>query len=321
MKDDNEGVIKGYCVEDSALFNLCMAPCIQEDDCDEKDAVCQLHTLGDNTNGMCVPGCSEDKDCPPGSYGCSENNTCILPETCDTAKTPCDTGMKDDTESAIMGFCTEESETVNICLIVEPCTTAAECGEGKSCDATNSECVDADLIISEYIEGGSNNKALEIYNPTGAEINLSNYQLWKIMNGNPTWPEHEKDLSGNLAAGATLTLVNNKADSELKGKGQEDSFINFSGDDAMGIAKKDSSGAYNLIDVIGVNGNDPGDGWDVAGVENATKDHTLIRKATIYKGNDDWDNSRGTSIINSEWIVLNKNEFDYVGSHPHDSLE
>ena len=32
-----------------------------------------------------------------------------------------------------------------------------------------------ELFISEYIEGWSNNKALEIYNPTANPINLSGY--------------------------------------------------------------------------------------------------------------------------------------------------
>ena len=31
----------------------------------------------------------------------------------------------------------------------------------------------AELFISEYVEGWSNNKALEIYNPTGESIDLS----------------------------------------------------------------------------------------------------------------------------------------------------
>ena len=33
----------------------------------------------------------------------------------------------------------------------------------------------SDLIISEYVEGWSNNKALEIYNPTPNTIDLSQY--------------------------------------------------------------------------------------------------------------------------------------------------
>ena len=30
-----------------------------------------------------------------------------------------------------------------------------------------------ELFISEYVEGSSNNKAIEIYNPTGVAVNLS----------------------------------------------------------------------------------------------------------------------------------------------------
>jgi hypothetical protein len=66
------------------------------------------------------------------------------------------------------------------------------------------------------------------------------------------------------------------------------------------------------------NGN-PGDGWDVAGVSDATKDHTLVRKASVTEGNGgDWDSSAGTNEDDSEWIVLDENTWDYLGSHPHD---
>ena len=40
-----------------------------------------------------------------------------------------------------------------------------------------------DLIISEYIEGTSYNKAIELYNGTGAEIDLSAYSLEHLLNG------------------------------------------------------------------------------------------------------------------------------------------
>ncbi len=43
-----------------------------------------------------------------------------------------------------------------------------------------------DLFFSEYVEGYANNKALEIYNPTGAAINLSGYSLVRFSNGSPT---------------------------------------------------------------------------------------------------------------------------------------
>ena len=45
-----------------------------------------------------------------------------------------------------------------------------------------------DLFISEYAEGSGTNKYIEIFNGTGQDVDLSNYQLWKVTNGG-TWPE------------------------------------------------------------------------------------------------------------------------------------
>jgi len=44
----------------------------------------------------------------------------------------------------------------------------------------------SDLFISEYVEGYSNNKALEIYNPTSNPINLSEYSIVRFRNGATT---------------------------------------------------------------------------------------------------------------------------------------
>ncbi len=41
----------------------------------------------------------------------------------------------------------------------------------------------APLIFSEYIEGSSNNKALEIFNPTDAAVDLAAYQIAQSSNG------------------------------------------------------------------------------------------------------------------------------------------
>ena len=40
------------------------------------------------------------------------------------------------------------------------------------------------LFFSEYIEGSSYNKALEIFNPANDELELTGYQLWKVTNNN-----------------------------------------------------------------------------------------------------------------------------------------
>ena len=50
--------------------------------------------------------------------------------------------------------------------------------------------VATDLIISEYIEGSSFNKAIEIYNGTGAAIDLSEYSLELYSNGAATAVKH-----------------------------------------------------------------------------------------------------------------------------------
>ena len=71
-------------------------------------------------------------------------------------------------------------------------------------------------------------------------------------------------------------------------------------------------------DLIGETGPDPGTGWDVAGVANATANHTLIRKADVMWGNDNWTGSAGTNADDSEWIVYDQNYFTNLGGHPDD---
>ena len=47
----------------------------------------------------------------------------------------------------------------------------------------------------------------------------------------------------------------------------------------------------------------------------------MVRKSTVTSGNTDWSAAAGTTEDNSEWIVLDQNTWDYVGSHPHTDLE
>ena len=75
----------------------------------------------------------------------------------------------------------------------------------------------------------------------------------------------------------------------------------------------------DVLDIIGDIGEDPGDGWDVAGVVNATKDHTLVRKSSVYSGNlGQWSNSAGTNVDDSEWIVLDNEVWENLGFHNYD---
>ena len=42
----------------------------------------------------------------------------------------------------------------------------------------------------------------------------------------------------------------------------------------------------------------------VAGFENATETHILVRKANVTRGNPNWDNARGVSLEDSEWLPV-----------------
>jgi len=172
-----------------------------------------------------------------------------------------------------------------------------------------------DLFFSEYGEGTSNNKYLEIYNGTGAAVDLSNYLIMQNSNGGP-WDEYVDTLSGTLANGDVYVIANASADTsilaaaDLTGSG----ICYFNGDDARALIKV-VAGDTTVLDYIGSFPDDPGSGWDVAGVTNATKDHTLVRKSLITSGNTSWTTSAGTNTADSEWIVHDQNTWSYLGSH------
>jgi uncharacterized protein len=135
----------------------------------------------------------------------------------------------------------------------------------------------ADLFFSEYIEGSSNNKALEIYNPTTETVDLSSYVVKLYSNGTTT-AGNVFTLTGTLSPGGVVVLVNNGATASFKIPGSYTSTVtNFNGDDAITLEK---SGA--VIDRIGQVGFDPGTAWTGGTV--STLDRTLRRKPSVKVG-------------------------------------
>jgi len=185
-----------------------------------------------------------------------------------------------------------------------------------------------DLFFSEYAEGSSNNKYLEIYNGTGSDVDLSNYSLSSCSNGcdeDNEWdyPDNVTFAAGTIIAdGDVYVVYHGSADAAIVAEGDQTFTYLSNGDDVFAITEAGATASsYTIIDIIGEMGDDPGDGWDVAGVTNGTKDHTLVRKSTVISGNTNWSASADTTADNSEWIVLDQNTWDYVGSHPHTELE
>jgi len=76
------------------------------------------------------------------------------------------------------------------------------------------------LFISEYVEGWSNNKALEIYNPTNNAIDLSQYFVARYSNGaTSATVANAIQLTGTVAAHDVYVAVLDKRDPN--GTGQE----------------------------------------------------------------------------------------------------
>jgi len=174
------------------------------------------------------------------------------------------------------------------------------------------------LFFSEYAEGSSNNKYLEIYNPTDQTIDLSEYAFPSVGNEPETLGEYEHwnefEEGSSVPPGEVYVIAHPSADDYIEGFEDMTHFYLSNGDDGYCLVKGDSIN-YTILDCIGDWNGDPGDGWDVAGVANATKDHTLVRKSIVLTGNPDWAESAGTNADDSEWIVEPNETWDYLGFH------
>ena len=172
----------------------------------------------------------------------------------------------------------------------------------------------SDLFFSEYIEGTSNNKAIEIFNGTGGPVDLSNYWVC-LFSGGSISPSNPIHLTGTLAHLDVYVIANAGANATILGLADITSTVTYyNGDDALLLYKKVGTDSTR-IDVIGTIGTDPGTAWNVAGVANATAEHTLIRKPTITQGNLDWAASAGTNTDDSEWVVYAQDYTANLGMH------
>jgi len=176
----------------------------------------------------------------------------------------------------------------------------------------------ANLIFSEYIEGTSNNKAIEIANIGDFEANLAQYRIAQSVNGGGWEYYHMFPEDSYLDAGLTYVLLNSGVSTELYNPEYADevldypSVVHHNGDDARAIIRI-VRGDTTVLDVFGDPDNDPGSGWDVAGVSGATANHTLVRKGTVMAGNITPLGSFGTSAEDSEWEVRDVNDFSDLG--------
>jgi len=177
-----------------------------------------------------------------------------------------------------------------------------------------------DLFFYQYAEGSGYNKLLELRNPTDLEIDLSGYAFPNQNNGANDagsfdyWNRFPEGAT--IAPGGNYIIAHPDADPAIVAVADHFHKYLSNGDDAYALVKGTKEN-HEVIDVIGdIAGDDPGSGWNVAGVSNATKDHTLVRKDAINRGNPDWAASAGTTPEDSEWIILGKDVWHGIESIP-----
>ena len=150
------------------------------------------------------------------------------------------------------------------------------------------------LIISEYVEGSSFNKYIELYNPTAETLDLSEYTLETYFNGNTT-ASGNFALSGSLASGDVIVIGNSGAalvTSDLI----DNSAINFNGNDVIVLRHNGT-----IIDSIGQIGVD----------SKYVEDMTIVRKSGITSGDTDPFDAYDLS----EWDQYPIDTATYLGSH------
>ena len=154
-----------------------------------------------------------------------------------------------------------------------------------------------EIFFSEYIEGSSFNKALEIVNLTGKTINLETlaYSIKKQSNGDGDWMG-EVMLKGNIAHNETFVISNEAADiPEITNKANQlktGAPLDFNGNDPVGLFKNGQ-----LIDIIGIPNTS----------EEFAKDQTLRRKQAI--------NEASTEFRIEDWEVHEMNNIEGLGDY------
>lgn len=165
----------------------------------------------------------------------------------------------------------------------------------------------SDLFFSEYIEGTSNNKALEIFNGTGAPIDLAagGYSVLMYFNGS-TAPLTTIPLVGTVANGDVFVLAQGLANATILAQADQTSGASwFNGDDFVVLRK-----GTTIIDAIGQVGVDPGTEWGTG--LTSTADNTLTRKPTICAGD-----TNGTDAFDpaTDWDGFATDTFTGLGSY------
>ncbi|MBM3428549.1 MAG: lamin tail domain-containing protein, partial [Bacteroidetes bacterium] len=276
-----------------------------------------VNAMNNDVGPVCFGECSACVPIIVAIYGCLDPAACNYNPSANT----------DDQTCLYAGqSCNDNNSITENDIIISDCWCSGTLANGQC----------SELMISEYVEGLGNNKAIEIYNPTNQVIDLSSYGLVRYSNGNST-PGDISFLDGASVAGhETFVVVIDKRDPN--GAGLEapifpelellaDTFINpvssggswpmyFSGNDAIALVK---DGGATQVDLFGKIGEGSGfGGWNAYGTSiigqtlYISENHTLKRKYNVVNG---VTANPAVFDILIEYDSLPNNTFSHLGEH------
>jgi hypothetical protein len=154
----------------------------------------------------------------------------------------------------------------------ETITASIGGGQGAMADvvvtALPAEC----LIISEYVEGSSFDKAIELYNCGSQALDMSNFGMCRVTNENTACPTDGSKsattaFSGMLPAGETFVVCHTSLSDRSNCDVENGGLINHSGDDRYIVfADRNNDEVYapgtdDMLDSFGVIDFEPDDTW------------------------------------------------------------
>lgn len=153
---------------------------------------------------------------------------------------------------------------------------------------------DSTLFFSKYLHGEGNNRAIEIFNPTNATIDLTEYHVALFLNGSKT-VSHRIDLQGTLEPSKTFIIAYRGSNATVTSKANIlSNVLQFDGNDTIQLRYKNNT----YIDTI----------FDIGNQLFLMQNEHFIRSENVMNGNR-------TFILN-EWDGYIPSYLAPLGTHP-----
>ena len=173
------------------------------------------------------------------------------------------------------------------------------------------------VIISEYYEGSSSNKWIEVTNVGSATINLTSPQLYLSLFANAkaddpanSQANNHNAMSGSLNPGQVILYKNSNAVLPSYATGTSSSSCGFNGDDLIVISSSSTNSSGDVwgarLDVIGA-----GNNWGT--------NKAFYRNSNITSANTTYTTGEWTQVTYSAVDNASNTASEYLGTHLYDA--